>query len=221
MYGEFQATSPIDKAAHIVNTTPRNIGSRAQPENKSALSINAVPRKQKRDRMPKSNLPKAIQAMLGNPAVEAESKRRWFILETKRYLEALARCVRECKRVDEASHFTRWLVMSGALDMLTELPQMAPEASALRIQANDMAMDCGELYKGGKANPKYAESDIAEINAKLDKLASLLPPDASINASPASGLLPADSKFLMRGDLRDSALLEAEHISKQQRDEVT
>ena len=67
-------------------------------------------------------------------------------------------------------------------------------------------MDCGDLFRGGKANAKYAESDIAEINSKLDRLMRFLPTDTVIDVSPASGLLPEPPQSSSGVDLRGSAL---------------
>jgi len=47
---------------------------------------------------------------------EVSAHRLWN--ETDRYLDSLARSVRECKRVDEASNFSRWLQFSGVLQIL-------------------------------------------------------------------------------------------------------
>jgi len=111
--------------------------------------------------------------------------------------------------------------MSGALNMLKEIPSMASAAASINLAAEYLVMACGDLYKGGKANPKYAESDIAEINDKLDRLTRLLPSGAFVDASPTTALLSHDSNFPQGEDLRASASFEAEHKSKHQRDEVT
>jgi hypothetical protein len=100
--------------------------------------------------------------------------RRRVVDETARYLGDLAQCVRECKRVDEASRFARWLIFSGILDICREDASAAQGADTLATVASDLQMDCGELFRGGKADPKYAASDIAEINQKLEVLASFI-----------------------------------------------
>jgi len=82
--------------------------------------------------------------------------------------------VAECKRVDEASNFCRWLQFSGVLNILEAHPAGLPlpvDGKALRKQMDAILFECGELYKGGKHDPKYTTSDIAEINRKLDLLA--------------------------------------------------
>ena len=57
------------------------------------------------------------------------------LAETDRYLNDLARSVRECKRVDEASRFARWLLFSGVLDLVKAVsatPETALAASQVR-----------------------------------------------------------------------------------------
>jgi hypothetical protein len=96
--------------------------------------------------------------------------------ETDRFLDSLAQSVREGKRVTEASNFARWLLFSGLLSFLQE--NKDPQSSlpfdpdALRKKADKLIYECGELFRGGKHDPKYAASDIAEINRKLDLLLS-------------------------------------------------
>jgi hypothetical protein len=96
--------------------------------------------------------------------------------ETDSFLDDLAKCVRECKRVDEASRFARWLRFSGVLRILelsltsSSSSLYSIDVSALRKKADDLVFQCGELYRQNKANPNYATSDIAEINRKLDAL---------------------------------------------------
>ena len=193
MYAGLPASS-LDTTANLVNNTARNIGPRARPENKSALSINAVPKANERNRMPKSNLPKP-EAGFNEPAVLSFAKRKWFLSETKRYLEGLARCVRECKRVDESSNFSRWLLFSGVFCLVKEEPSLRSEASQLYALAEDVAMACGELYKCGKANPNYSRSDIEQINAKLDLLLNKKPePDNAFGTGVGGPELSAAGK---------------------------
>jgi len=106
--------------------------------------------------------------------------------ETNRRLESLARDVRENKNVREASEFARWLQFSGILKILEASPQPEPllvDGVALRKQVRDLVYDCGECFRNGKADAKYAASDIAEINRKLEVIAAhistLSPPVAA------------------------------------------
>jgi len=99
-----------------------------------------------------------------------------FVLsrQTENRLLVLQRDVSECKSVDEAANFTRWLQASGVLSLLErfETDGSLPVAGkALRKLAGAILSECGELYKDGKATPRYAASDIAEINRKLDIIA--------------------------------------------------
>jgi len=95
--------------------------------------------------------------------------------ETTRHVETFQRDAREGKRVLEASIFGRWLRFSGILELLDDNPQQFPtvvDGKALRRQVEDLLSDCGEKFKSGKADPTYAQSDIAEINRKLDVIAA-------------------------------------------------
>ena len=125
---------------------------------------------------PEQNCPVAIASDADNENFRVTL---WTIhRETSRYLDDLAQHVRECKRVDEASRFVRWLQFSGVLKLLEKYQNdqkfssslVVFNPSALRKKSDALLMDCGDLFRGGKANPRYAESDIAEINRKLDLL---------------------------------------------------
>jgi len=101
----------------------------------------------------------------------------FFVLarQTQNRLEVLARDVSECKSVDEAANFCRWLSAAGVLNLLEKNPQPDPlpvDGSALRKLAARILSECGDLYRQGKATPRYAASDIAEINRKLDIIAA-------------------------------------------------
>jgi hypothetical protein len=91
--------------------------------------------------------------------------------ESTRVVEWLSALVCECKAVDTASLFGRWLRFSGVLELLEANPQPWPlvvDGKRLRRSVDDLIFECGELYRTGKANARYAQSDIAEINRKLD-----------------------------------------------------
>jgi hypothetical protein len=91
--------------------------------------------------------------------------------ESSRVVEQLSRLVAQGKSVDAASLFGRWLVFSGVLEMCERNPQVGlveVRGRELRLGVEALVFECGELYRTGKANPRYAETDIAEINRKLD-----------------------------------------------------
>jgi len=97
--------------------------------------------------------------------------------ETTRFIETIHREVREGKSVMEWSRFGRWLRFSGVLEILEANPQEFPvevNGKALRVAVEDLLSDCGEKFRTGKADPTYAQSDIAEINRKLDLIAGAL-----------------------------------------------
>jgi hypothetical protein len=110
--------------------------------------------------------------------------------ETDRFLDDLLKCVREVKRVDEASRFARWLRFSGICTILEQNLNSSSsslysvDAKALRKKADELLYQCGELFRQNKANPTYAASDIAEINRKLDSLLAAKQGE-SLGVSPA------------------------------------
>lgn len=114
--------------------------------------------------------------------------------ETDRHLESLASLVRECKSVDEASRFSRWLQFSGLLEILernASVDLLPVDGCGLRRKCKNLIAACGELYRQGKARPGYAQSDIAEINRKLDVIAAhvatVLPKESPNNSRLADG----------------------------------
>ncbi|HXA44413.1 MAG TPA: hypothetical protein VNZ25_02810, partial [Candidatus Angelobacter sp.] len=84
-----------------------------------------------------------IERIRTDPDLNALAWRQRVVAETERYLESLARSVRECKRVDEASNFARWLQFSGVIELLQECPATSPHAPALRSKAQDVVLACG------------------------------------------------------------------------------
>ena len=98
----------------------------------------------------------------------------WLWKETVNRLDSLARDVREAKNVAEASNFAHWLQFSGLLMLFRNNPSttkhLEVDESMVRKKIDDLIYECGELFRGGKHDPKYAASDIAEINRKLDLL---------------------------------------------------
>jgi hypothetical protein len=102
--------------------------------------------------------------------------------ETERFLDQMARDVRECKNVFCVSLFVRWLQFSGCLGIIA----LHSETTSKNIHKKfrDLIFECGEMQRGGKIELKYSSSDIAEINRKLDVLTSALarkvsPPDTA------------------------------------------
>ena len=105
-----------------------------------------------------------LRAIACDPVLQWSSSLAHIVSETDRQLERLARCVRECKSVDEAANFCRWLQFSGVLT----LPHA--DFAILRKKSEDILYQAGQIYKGGKVKPTYDASDIAAINSKLDVL---------------------------------------------------
>ena len=44
------------------------------------------------------------------------------------------------------------------------------DAGIVQKKVDELVSECSELFQGGKADPKYVASDIAEINRKLELL---------------------------------------------------
>jgi hypothetical protein len=108
-----------------------------------------------------------INALVAADSVPvARQELRWIASETSRFLDTLARDVRECKNVMLASQYARWLQFSGLLKVI----ERGLGSDLIRKQVDDLLYECGELFRCGKHDPKYAASDIAEINRKLDLL---------------------------------------------------
>jgi hypothetical protein len=136
-----------------------------------------------------------IERIRSDPDISAIAWRQRVVAETTRYLDGLARSVRECKRVDEASNFARWLQFSGVIELLQECPATSASAPALRSKAQNVVQACGQIYRGGKVKPQYDASDIAEINQKLNRLLRTLPTETVIDAEPVNALLKAPENF--------------------------
>jgi len=117
--------------------------------------------------------------------------------ETTRFVETIHREVREGKSVMEWSRYGRWLRFSGVLEILEANPQEFPlevNGKALRALVEDLLSECGEKFRTGKADPTYAQSDIAEINRKLDILArhvATISPPANKTAEVDAATTPA------------------------------
>lgn len=118
---------------------------------------------------------KKLQAIAQDQDLDFRVRIKTIYTETWRYLETMAREVREGKSVNEASHFCRWLQFSGILRLLETHPSPEDDFRKLRRRVDDLAFECGLLYKDGKADAKYGASDIAEINSKLDSLLAAIP----------------------------------------------
>ena len=106
--------------------------------------------------------------------------------ETVNFLDRLAGEVRENKNVMLASQFARWLNFSGLIQILNQNPStklhLEVDGAVLQRKVNDLNYECGELFRGGKHDPKYAASDIAEINRKLDSLLETRPVPAAFES---------------------------------------
>lgn len=108
-----------------------------------------------------------VNALIASDSIlVTKAELRWIASETHFKLAALSREVREGKNVLYASQFARWLQFSG----LVRLLELVSDGVSIQKELGDLLFECGEIFKGGKVDPKYAASDIAEINRKLDLL---------------------------------------------------
>lgn len=116
-----------------------------------------------------------------------------IVSESDRYLERLARSVRENKSVDEASNFCRWLCFSGVLN----LPH--PDFKIIRQKVETILHRCGEIYKGGVVKPEYSASDIQAILERLDAIAPKKPFPSIVVEAEAADCFPATLRMLPSG----------------------
>jgi len=136
-----------------------------------------------------------INGVQGEALLITEVDLSWLWKETHGRLERLARCVRECKQVTEASDFCRWLQFSGLPKIFKAHPQAEPfrvDHAVIDAQIREILFECGELFRKGKADPQYSESDIAEINRKLDIIAahvSKFTPPLAATTGPGNALI--------------------------------
>jgi len=91
--------------------------------------------------------------------------------ETERYLDCLAKQVREGIGVDEAANFGRWLQFSGVVEILEPYAQEIPmplRPGDLRRKMTDLIYECGDWYsKHAKSN---RPRDAYVSQSKLDAL---------------------------------------------------
>lgn len=115
--------------------------------------------------------------------------------ETERFLDLMARDVRECKNVFCVSLFVRWLQFSGCLNIIA----LHSETTAKNIHTKfrDLVFECGEMQKGGKIELKYSSSDIAAINQKLDVLMSALARKVSPSDNATEDVVTAPAPLLV------------------------
>jgi len=171
-------TDEVDKQSPVCNSCANRIGlipSSAEPRNKSQPGADFL------------GVLKSESIQMQTDVVTLHQIWR----ETTRKLESFARDVRESKRVLEASDFARWLQFSGVVKIMEAFPNPEPlrvDGAAIRKQISDLLYDCGESFRNGKADPKYAASDIAEINRKLEVIAAHV-----ATLSPPSKISTADT----------------------------
>ncbi len=135
-----------------------------------------------------------IQAFSSDISVRVNGILERIFKESCIHLRSLSCEVGEGKNVYDASRFVRWLQMSGVLELLEICKDVNPRFVELRKSVTDLIFDCGERFKGGKVDAKYAQSDIAEINRKLDILTSCVakPVQPIVEIQPACSAARSD-----------------------------
>jgi len=103
-------------------------------------------------------------------------KFHWMWKETMQRLDVFQKRVEDCKDIDAASDFARWLRMSGLLWLFTENPQREPllvDGPAMERAIVKLVQTCGDQWKRGASRTVQA-SEIEKLNFKVDVLAQTL-----------------------------------------------
>jgi hypothetical protein len=127
------------------------------------------------------------------------SEFEWHILwrETNSRLDALSRSVAECKNLDGALDFARWLQFSGLVKFFKyhahdfQHPQSGHfqvDGALIETKIAQLIRDIQDRYRTGDVQPHISAADLERINYKLDLIAgqlSYLPlPKVDISAPP-------------------------------------
>jgi len=96
--------------------------------------------------------------------------------QTKLKLDVYRQRVRDCKDIQAASEFARWLRTSGLVRLFEMNPLAAPlrvNGSGMDAEIGDLILLCGEQWKRG-AERVVEVSEIERLNYKVDVLADAL-----------------------------------------------
>jgi len=96
--------------------------------------------------------------------------------QTKLKLDVYRQRVQDCKDIQAASEFARWLRTSGLVRLFEKNPLAAPlcvNGSGMDAQIGDLILLCGEKWKHG-AERVVEVSEIERLNYKVDVLADAL-----------------------------------------------
>lgn len=97
----------------------------------------------------------------------------WVYKETMQKLDVLTKRVNECKDIQHASEFARWLNFSGLLKMFDDNPQLEPlpvDGAKIRKAVSDLILLCGDQWKRGAVGVIQV-SELELLNRKMDLLA--------------------------------------------------
>jgi len=123
-------------------------------------------------------------------------KWHWAFNETMRQLDTLTKRVNECKDIQHASEFARWLRMSGLLAMFEDNPQTEPllvDGAKMRRACEDLLQLCAEQWKRGSVG-KVEVSELELLNRKLDLLAERIAPQETLMTPVPLRVLPSSEK---------------------------
>jgi len=106
--------------------------------------------------------------------------------QTMHRLDVLRKRVNECKDIQHASEFARWLRMSGLVTAFEDNPQNSPlvvDGAQMRRACEDLLQLCADQWKRGAVGV-IEVSELELLNRKLDLLANRIAGNESV-ATPA------------------------------------
>ena len=107
--------------------------------------------------------------------------------ETNSRVDALSRAVREGKYLEEALDFSRWLLWSGLLDLLTHLKTdfgIPNDVKGLRRKIEALQSDVQERFVSKDMTPQVPSAELDKINARLARMEEFLVGSHSVEESP-------------------------------------
>jgi len=118
---------------------------------------------------------KLMKAVVNNQLrlIVEPHKWHWAWKETMERLDVLTKRVNECKDIQAASEFARWLRMSGLLAMFHDNPQRPPlevDGAKMETALRHLLALCADQWKRGAVGV-IEVSELQKLNHKLDLLA--------------------------------------------------
>ena len=97
--------------------------------------------------------------------------------ETKSRLLAFAQLVAECKQLDAAADFCRYVRNSGLLSLFKQNPQPSPlpvDGYLLEADVNELWQSVMNRFRTGEVQPQVDVAELQRISHKLDLIAGVL-----------------------------------------------